>query len=218
MRLSHIQKSTSRIDPNQTSCHRWRCFPFTLGRSRSEQGRYRRQRRGEEGFTTLGASLLFLTFLAGVGSFLIFNQVGSKIKTQIEMDQFTGETATELRAALITLDESQTRLKAAQLVMSEGCISFPPSCIALKNAYELHRKVEQGIQKIAEAHWDTQKIKWLTYRPLRSQKNQIPGFPGSSLPSRVHLKLQMGSLTSVAEIWSIPKGVLSHDWKIAWTQ
>lgn len=217
MCLSKFQGSPPATSPNSENiCCEWDIFD-SLRRFGSKQRRTRHQRCTEGGFAALGAAFALLTFIIGVGVFLILHQVGTKVQTQIEMDRFTGNIAIQLRSALITVEKSKERLRIAHEAMIAGCIAIP-ACPGLQRAYRLQKTVEHGIQQMAEVHWNEQKLAWMTYKPLSTSKNSIPYFSRSTLPQKVRLKLALGSLISTAEVWSIPQGVMTHEWKVAWIQ
>ena len=184
--------------------------------SRSKQGWTQSERSFEGGFTTLGATLLILTFALGAGSFVILHQIGDKVKTQIELDQLTGKIGIQLRASIITMEESKERLKIARAAMMAGCI-YPASCPAFIRAFSLQSKVENYIQKMAEENWNEQKLNWLIFKPILSQKNNFPDLKNISTHHSVVLKIQLGSLISSSKIWKT-EGSNYHEWKIAWIE
>ena len=73
---------------------------------------------------------------------------------------------------------------------------------------------EEGIQKIAEAHWNAQKTKWLSYHPFSSKKSSFPQQKEWKTHPQLELSLQKGNLRSVARIWKTE----GTGWKIAWIE
>lgn len=214
MRLPKLQKRQNANDSNQTARkEQWNCSPTTRGFG-SKQGWSGGGRSPENGFAALGAVLVLIFFICGVGSFLILHQIKNKTKMQIELDQFTGSTIIQLRASIITLESSEKRLRIAYTAMLAGCV-YPPSCAAFQSAYQLQKKIEMGIQEIAEKHWDTQKLKWMMEKPILSFKNPIPTIHELKNIKTLTLQIQYGSLISASKLWK-EKGVNPHDWNIAW--
>jgi hypothetical protein len=215
MCISKFQSSQNEYDTNRESNHeQWHHFEPTRI-ARSKQGRARSGRCNQAGFTTLGATFLFLIFLLSIGSFLILHQITNKIKKQIELDQLTGTIAIQLRASIITIEESEKRLVVAKATMLSGCL-YLPSCPAFTRAYELHKKIEEGVQNVAKQNWNAQKIKWFTYLPFLSKKNSIPSLSDLKRDNQLIIKIKSGSLISASKLWKTNSS--SNGWKIAWVE
>ncbi len=164
----------------------------------------------------MGAALLFLTLTMGMASVFILRQMENKIQTQIQLDQLTGSIAIQLRASIITVEDSKKRLRIAKVAMIAGCIDIF-ACPAFKRAYELYKKIEIGIQKLAEQNWNAQKIKWLAYHPFFSRKSSIPTIEELSQQNSLILKIKRGNLISASKLWKT-EGTKSNGWKIAWVE
>lgn len=214
MCISKIQTGTLADDQNSAGYIERRSHPASTGGVGSKQGGTQRERCSERGFATLGAALLSIIFTVSVGLFLILNQINHKIEYQIELDQFTGSIAIQLRAAIITKEQSEKRLKIAKAAMLAGCMNLF-ACAGFQSAYALQEKVEKGIQALAKAHWEEQRIKFLIYKPLLSSKGS---FPSMDQYTGATVKIQYANLTSAAKIWTDSTGGITHDWKIAWIE
>jgi hypothetical protein len=147
---------------------------------------------------------------------MILNQIKNKTKNQIALDQLTGKTAIQLRASLITLEESRDRLKIAHAAMIAGCV-YLPSCPSLKHAYELQTKVEETIQKIAVENWELQKTHWLIESPLTSIKTKLPDLEEVLTKREWIMKIESSNLKSASKTWKTERPG-SNAWKIAWIE
>ena len=157
----------------------------------------------------MGATLLLFLFVLGVSSFTLLHQISDKTKKQIELDQLTGKVAIQLRASIITMEQSKKRLQIAKAAMIAGCV-YLPSCPAFIKAFELQKKVEQGIQNLAEQSWNGERLLWPDH-DLDTLQN---------LMKKKHIKISIRSanLTSTSEVWTKSKEINSHEWKIAWIE
>ena len=138
----------------------------------------------------------------------LFYSVNQKIKRQIELDQTTGQAAIQLRAALITLEDSEQRLTISKKAMQASCAALLPSCPSLVRLYEAHKKIEEKIQMLAKKTWALQEP--ILKQPLSSLKDILQARSYS-------ISLQKNSLVSTSKVWKT-KGAQSNGWKIAWTQ
>lgn len=214
MRISNIQESENRNDPDTTSgISKW-CNRCPIGRSRSKQGWTGGRRSTEGGFSTLGAALVLIVFLIGTGLFLIQNQINNRITTQIDLDHLTGNMVIQMRASLITREQSENRLRIAKAAVISGCI-YLPACPALQRAYELQKKIEDGIQTTAKLNWYAQKTKWILFKPLLSGKSEFPDWDKHT--NEFVLKIQYAGLISSSKLWTNSGGI-THEWKIAWIE
>lgn len=197
------------------SNHQWH-HSFTSGRLGPGKGRTRIRRNSERGFSTLGATLVFLTFIIGVGLFSILHQINTRVKNQIQLDQLTGKTALQLRASIITIENSNERLRIAHAAMMTGCV-YVLSCPAFKSAYALQLKIEGVIQKNAEENWGLQKITWITFSPIMSTKSTLPSIQEFQTMNQLKIKIKMNGLISTSTLWK-SNGIRTHEWKVAWIE
>lgn len=139
---------------------------------------------------------------------MILNQISKKIENQIKLDQRTGKMVIQLRASLITLRESRHRLEIAKTAMLSGCV-YLPACPALQRTYEIHKKIEEQIQRMVKIYWQTLRMQW---------PGQFPEFPEGPLPHLIQVFISQGSIKSGAEIRSVQHSGAAHAWNIAWIQ
>lgn len=217
MCISKLQIDKNTNDSLSKKDHPQRHLPTSPRRPRPKQRRNRNERSTEGGFTTLGATFLFLVTIIGIGSLVILNQIKNRTQNQIELDQLTGKIAIQLRASLITIEESRNRLKIAKAAMLGGCTAVIASCPALKRAYDLEVKVEKTIQKIAEEHWEVQKVYWLTRSPVMSIRSKLPKIDEVITNQELVIKIQSSGLISASKTWKTER-LSSNEWKIAWVE
>lgn len=212
MRFPKLQKSEDTDDPKWNAHLSERNQAQTTRRAGSKQGPPRNQRPSEGGFTTLGGIILSLVFILGSGTILLLHQITNRIEKQIELDQLTGSVAIQLRASILTMENSEKRLRIAKATMIAGC-TYLPSCPAFTRAYQLQKKVEAGIQEIAEMNWNTQKSRWYFFRPVFSTKNKLPSLREIMTEGSFIFNIQYSHLISASRVWKSSDG-----WKIAWVE
>jgi hypothetical protein len=157
-------------------------------------------------------------FTMGVGLLQLFGKMNARINQQIEMDQFTGTTALMLRACVLTVEHSESRLQTARNAMIATCSLVPPACPAAQKVYDTLRIVEELIQKEAGLIWNKHRAEWVLKNPLSSKKSALPGLTQTIHTGRLRLNYQQGGLTSTAEIWTNSRGSKPRVWKAAWTE
>lgn len=207
MGLSKLQRSTNKNDSHTASHHSKRHHSDTSRESRPKQRGHRCKRDSERGFTTMGATLLLLTFLTATGFFTLLHQIGDRVKKQIQLDQQTGKAAITLRSSMITYENSKKRIKIAHSAMLAGCV-YLPACPGFQRAYQITKKIEEGIQEIAEQNWNLQRLKNFQTLPSLEQFSKI---------QNLEICLKKENLISVSKVWKI-EGMNSNGWKIAWVR
>jgi hypothetical protein len=155
--------------------------------------------------------MLFLT-LTGVGISHCLIQLTGKIQSQIHLDQLTGENALLLRATILTMEESELRLKIAKAALIAGCMNIV-ACPGLEKAYEVEKKTEETIQLAAKLYWKNQKMKWLSSSP-HFGKNAFPELDSTRKKGEAIFEIRSQQLVSSARVW---KRVEQNGWKVAWT-
>jgi len=154
----------------------------------------------------------------GVGILKLFGNMNSRINDQIQLDQFTGKIALEMRACLITMENSQSRLEKARLAVIAACGLVPVGCTVATELYEALKTVEDLIQKNARLVWNEQKLLWIAKDPLSTLKNSFPDIDESLISGKSNVRIESNGLISAASVWSNMKGIKPHDWKTAWTE
>ena len=184
---------------------------------RSGQGRVETGRPSEGGFSFAGFTLVLLIFTMGAGILHLFAVMHGKVKEQIELDHFTGGIALQLRASVLTIEESEARLDRAKAIVAAGCAAVPPACPSLHDTYETLKKIEFLIQRLARVKWEAQHVEWITKNPLFGTRTAFPDLDESIHSGNLELGFEQNGLTSRARVWTNKKGIKPHEWKAAWT-
>ena len=217
MCIQRFQESSDRADSNpserQPQWHR----PCSTRKPRSGQGRPRPWRSKEHGFSTLGATLLFLIFSMGAGTIGIFKQVSHRIEEQISLDQTTGKIVLQLRASVITMEESKNRLKIGKAAMVSACMTVL-GCPSATSAYELLEKVEAAIQQVARSNWLAQKPIWFASSPKSAISESFPDLDATLRTQKAEVRINNSNLNSTARLWVGRKGLMTNEWNVAWVE
>lgn len=157
-------------------------------------------------------SLLIILSMMGVGLFGTLIQLSGRIQHQIELDQQTGKIVLQLRASIITMEKSETRLKIAKAAMVAACFTLI-GCPEAEAIYEADQKIEEVIQKAARLNWLKQQAIWLKSASIL-EMTDFPDLDEVRDKGEATLRLTDDQLTSTAKIW---KGG-PHGWSVAWIE
>lgn len=210
-RLSNFQESKNSDDSDQTSHRSRRSYHFaSRGPGQKQKGSPTR-RADERGFVTVWAIVILVFTLIALGISQTLIRLTDKIDSQIQLDRLTGEQTLQLRAVILTLEESESRLKIAKAALIAGCFNIV-ACPELEKAFEIEKKIEESIQKAARTVWRIQKLKWQSSKPIFG-KSIFPDLDKTRSQGEAILEIQTDHLVSASRIW---KGADQHAWKVAW--
>jgi hypothetical protein len=215
----------------------------TLGTARGarpRQGGPRFWRLEDRGFGTLGGSLALLAALSGIGLAKLMFKIREKTTQQIALDRCTGEHVIRLRAAVLTMEESYSRLNTYRIGVLGVCAATVG--VACPEAIKVFNKIadlERQIQISVDLYWSKQKLSWqfshsrqcATQYPIKSE---FPDFPFSiieegplslidlrdsrfaiSSMSSIQLRLATATLASQAELKREEK---KNAWSVRWVE
>lgn len=159
-----------------------------------------------------------MIFTMSAGILHLFAVMHGRVKEQIELDRFTGGIALQLRASVLTIEESEARLDRAKVIVASGCVAVPPSCPSLHDTYETLKKIEFMIQRLARVKWEAQHVEWIAKNPLFGSRTPFPDLDESINAGNLELGFSQNGLKSAARIWTNKKGIKPREWKAAWTE